>query len=263
MSCLCTQSGVATVDGLKRVMGVAPRAPDRGPASRHGPLAAGRTAPLTAVKMGVVLLGGAVCLALALGGLDLTDRVAAAFDLPGLASEGLRTPVLIAILSVYVVLLACPFVPGAEIGLALLVLFGADLAALVYLATVAALCLSFCIGRMVPDRTATAFFRHLGLERTGETITTYGREPRVVDAKECLCRQTILSQWLGRVLKFRCLTVAVLINTPGNSVLGGGGGIALAAGLGRLMPFSKFLISVALAVAPVPIAVGYLGWLAG
>lgn len=241
----------------------APRAPDRGPASRHGPLAAGRTAPLMAIKMGVVLLGGAVCLALALGGLDLTDRVAAAFDLPGLAHEELRTPVLLAILAIYLVLLACPFVPGAEIGLALLVLFGADLAPLVYLATVAALCLSFCIGRLVPKRIATAFFRRLGLERAGETITTCGREPVVGEAKACLREQTILSQWLGRVLKFRCLAVVVLINTPGNSVLGGGGGIALAVGLARLMPFGQFLISVALAVAPVPIAVGYLGWLAG
>jgi hypothetical protein len=262
MSRLCPQGGVATNDGLKREM-AAPRTPDLGPASRHGPLAAGRTAPLPTVGTGIVLLGGAVCLALALGGLDLTDRVAAAFDLPGLAHEGLRTPVLIAILSIYVVLLACPFVPGAEIGLALLVLFGAHLAALVYLATVAALCLSFCIGRMVPERAATAIYRRLGMERAGETIIAYGREPRVGEAKACLRQQTILSHWLGRVLKFRCLTVAVLINTPGNSVLGGGGGIAFAVGLGRLMPFSQFLIGVALAVAPVPIAVGYLGWLAG
>ncbi len=241
----------------------ATRALDRGPASRHGPLAAGRTAPLAAVKMGVVLLGCAVCLAFALGGLGLTDRIAAAFDLPGLANEELRTPVLLAIFSLYLVLLACPFVPGAEIGLALLVLFGADLAPLVYLATVAALCLSFCIGRMVPERIATTFSRRLGLKRAGETIATYGREPRVGEAQACLREQTILSQWLGRVLKFRCLAVVVLINTPGNSVLGGGGGIALAVGVARLMPFGQFLISVALAVAPVPIAVGCFGWLTG
>jgi len=160
-------------------------------------------------------------------------------------------------------MLACPFVPGAEIGRRLLVLSDADLTPLVYLATVAALCLSFCIGRMVPERIVTAFFRRLGLERAGETITTYGREPRTGEAKACLREQTVLSQRLGRVLKFRCLAVVVLINTPGNSVPGGGGGIAHAVGLARLMPFVQFLISVALAVAPVPIAVVYMGWLAG
>ena len=122
------------------------------------------------------------------------------------------------LLSVYVALLACPFVPGAEIGLLLLVLSDANLAPLVYLATVAALCLSFCIGRMVPERAAWAFFRRLGLERAGETITTYGREPRAGEAKACQREQTILSRWLGRVLRFRRLAVVLLINTPGNSL---------------------------------------------
>ncbi|MGH1480592.1 MAG: hypothetical protein ACRBM6_17980 [Geminicoccales bacterium] len=218
---------------------------------------------MTAVKMGVLLFGGSISLALALGGLDITGRVAAAFDLPGLAHEELRTPVMLTILLIYMVLLACPFVPGAEIGLVLLVLFGAYLAPLVYLATVVALCLSFCIGRMVPKRIAKAFFRRLALERAGDTITIYDREIRVIEAKACLRGQTIRSRWLGQVLKCRCLAVVVLINTPGNSVLGGGGGIALTVGLARLMPFGQFLISVALAVAPVPIAVGYFGWLTG
>jgi hypothetical protein len=50
----------------------------------------------------------------------------------------------------------------------------------------------------------------------------------------------------------------VLINTPGNSALGGGG-TALAVSLARLMPFGQFLISIALPVTPLPIAVAYLG----
>ena len=43
-----------------------------------------------------------------------------------------------------------------------------------------------------------------------------------------------------------------MINMPGNTVLGGGGGIAMAIGYSRTLTFREFLICAAVAVAPVP-----------
>lgn len=51
------------------------------------------------------------------------------------------------VLALYVLLLSLPFVPGAEIGLALLVGFGSVVAWPVYLATVLALSIAFAAGR--------------------------------------------------------------------------------------------------------------------
>jgi hypothetical protein len=45
----------------------------------------------------------------------------------------------------------------------------------------------------------------------------------------------------------------VLLNLPGNALLGGGGGIGLIIGMSRLIPFHKYLLLIAVAVAPVPL----------
>jgi hypothetical protein len=55
------------------------------------------------------------------------------------------------------------------------------------------------------------------------------------------------------LLRHRYLALMVLLNVPGNSLIGGGGGIAFAAGLSRLFPFPLFLATVMVAVAPVPV----------
>lgn len=221
------------------------------------------TETLTAGNVKIALLAGAVCLALAVGGQGLAGHVASALDLPGLTRDGLALPLLLAILLIYVALLACPFVPGAEVGLMLLVFFGADLAAPVYLATVAALCLSFLVGRRIPDAAAGAFLRRMGLTHAAEALVAYGSDPQASGHRSCVRWRFGLSHWVSRAMAFRGLTLAVLINTPGNVVLGGGGGIALTVGLGRLMPFRQFLVSVALAVAPVPLFFGLMGWISG
>ncbi|MEP0068661.1 hypothetical protein [Pyruvatibacter sp.] len=211
------------------------------------------TETLTAGNVKIALLAGAVCFALAVGGQGLAGHVASALDIPGLARDGLALPILLAILLVYVALLACPFVPGAEVGLMLLVFFGADLAGPVYLATVAALCLSFFVGRQIPDSTAAAVRRRVGLAHAAEALVAYGGDPQASGSRSRVGWRIGLSHWVARAMAFRGLTLAVLINTPGNVVFGGGGGIALTVGLGRLMPFRQFVVSVALAVAPVPL----------
>jgi len=60
---------------------------------------------------------------------------------------------------VYVIWMAMPFVPGIELGLALMVMLGAKGVVLVYLCTLLSLSLSFAVGRLIPLK---AFSRFLG-----------------------------------------------------------------------------------------------------
>jgi len=48
----------------------------------------------------------------------------------------------------------------------------------------------------------------------------------------------------------RWLSLALLINTPGNTVLGGGGGIAMAFGMDRHLSGRVFLMVISLAALP-------------
>jgi hypothetical protein len=51
----------------------------------------------------------------------------------------------------------------------------------------------------------------------------------------------------------------VALNVPGNAVIGGGGGIALLAGMSGLVTFPRFLATVSLAALPVPLFVVLAG----
>lgn len=55
------------------------------------------------------------------------------------------------------------------------------------------------------------------------------------------------------LLRHRYIAIAVALNIPGNSVIGGGGGIAFVAGLSRLFSFPLYLLAVAIGVSPVVI----------
>lgn len=56
-------------------------------------------------------------------------------------------------------------------------------------------------------------------------------------------------------MEYRYLSLAVSFNLPGNSALGGGGGIALLCGASRQFEWHWFVLTVVLATAPVPILV--------
>ncbi len=56
-------------------------------------------------------------------------------------------------------------------------------------------------------------------------------------------------------LKHRYIALIVALNVPGNAVIGGGGGIALLAGMSSLFTFPRFLASVSLATVRVPLVV--------
>jgi hypothetical protein len=60
-------------------------------------------------------------------------------------------------------------------------------------------------------------------------------------------------------LRYRYVALALAVNTPGNSVIGGGGGIMMIAGLSGLFTPAATFLTVAVAVSPVPLAMMFLG----
>ena len=161
--------------------------------------------------------------------------------------------IIMSCLIVYVLLMALPFVPGVEIGLALIFLLGPEIVPVVYLATVTALIASYVVGRTIPDSVLAAGFRSLGMTRAAglvESLEPLGVEERV--AWLALRAPSGMAPWL---LRHRHWAVAATLNIPGNNLIGGGGGIALAAGLSRTVSLPAFVLTVALGTSPVPLAV--------
>lgn len=175
----------------------------------------------------------------------------------GLNNDGGLSKTVYVMACVYAVTLALPFVPGAEIGLVLIALMGTQVLVLVYLSTVSGLLIAFTVGRFTPVRVLVGFARDLGLQRLATVLRDF-------DAMTLVERQAYLSgQVQGRaahfVLQHRYIALALLINTPGNTLLGGGGGLALLAGLSRLFSPWRFGVMVLIAVSPIPLTVLFLG----
>ncbi len=146
---------------------------------------------------------------------------------------------------------AIPFVPGAELGLGLLVVLGARLAPLVYGGMVSALLLAYLVGRLVPAPTIGAGLAFFGFSRARELVMQLA--PLDGAMRLALLAERAPSRLVPFLLRHRHIGLMVLLNLPGNSVIGGGGGIALCAGMSRLFTLPGFLVAVMLAAAPVPI----------
>lgn len=161
--------------------------------------------------------------------------------------------------AVYIIFMAIPFMPAVEIGLSMLVIFGPKISFLVYVSTVVALTLAYLVGRVLPGRLAAKAFGLVGLTKTQNFVDRLARlSPH---ERMALLMRDSPARLLPHVLRHRFIALAVLLNVPGNVVIGGGGGIALVAGMTRLFPFPAYLFTVALAVAPVPLLVSFTDWL--
>ena len=171
--------------------------------------------------------------------------------------DGLMLGVLTALLLAYAILIAIPFMPGIEIGISLLFLKGSSIAPLVFAATVLGLSLALLAGRFTPYRWLHGILADLRLRRASklvERLASMSREERLEHLAERAPR------WLRPFVRTgRYVLLAILINVPGNSVIGGGGGIAFIAGFSRLFRPSIAILVIALAVLPVPLTV----WIAG
>ena len=165
--------------------------------------------------------------------------------------------VLMSSMIAYTLLMAIPFVPGAEIGFAVMMVVGPKVAPLVYGCTLISLLLSFSIGRFIPDRVLIDLFQRAGFTR----VVSLLEELTHLDSQQRL--QLIVSRSPIRLvpflLRFRYIALLLAINMPGSIVIGGGGGIAMVAGLSRLFNFPYFVITSAIAIAPFPVLLALFG----
>lgn len=151
---------------------------------------------------------------------------------------------------VFVLAAAVPFVPGAEVGLALMLALGERIVPLVYLGMVLALTLAYLVGRWIPARVTAAGFGRLGLARARDLVLRLA--PLGVEARLATLIAHAPRGAVPFLLRHRYLSLAIALNLPGNTLLGGGGGIALAAGMSGIYALGPCLATIALAVLPVP-----------
>ncbi len=167
--------------------------------------------------------------------------------------DRLRIGMLVAFLLAYALLIAVPFVPGVEIGLSLMVMEGPWIAPLIYMSTVAGLSIAYGVGEWIPYPRLHRIFEDLRLMKACRLLEAVEPLSRV-ERLEALRSQA--PTWLRPVAtRYRYILLAILVNVPGNAVLGGGGGLLFTAGLSRLFLPAQTVVTILVAVAPVPLAV--------
>ena len=171
-------------------------------------------------------------------------------------SQGLMIGVFLALLLAYALLIAVPFMPGIEVGVSLLMLKGAAIAPMVYAATVLGLTIAFIIGRFLPHRWLRNLLHDLRLRRVAGLVERL--EPLTGEARLALLGERLPRRLRPLLRSGRYVTLALLLNLPGNALIGGGGGIAFIAGFSRLFRPALTILVMALAVLPVPLMV-FLG----
>ncbi|MEI4232183.1 hypothetical protein [Roseovarius sp. D22-M7] len=165
---------------------------------------------------------------------------------------------MIAAIVIYALLIAIPFVPAVEIGLSVLAAGGPAMAPFVWLATASGLTLAYMAGCAVPLAWLHRFFRDMHLVRVAQTIAEF--EALTPQERAAYLYGLLPRRYCGWIVKYRYPTLAVLINLPGNSVIGGGGGIALISGLSGVFRPALTLVTIGIATAPVPFAVWLFDW---
>ncbi|PWL33919.1 MAG: hypothetical protein DCO97_17085 [Marivita sp. XM-24bin2] len=201
-------------------------------------------------------LSGLIILLLALVYFAGQVKEAIGFDVMPHNEEMMHKLILLGLIA-YILLTALPFVPGAEIGMTLLTVFGAKIAPLIYLATILSLLLAYSVGRIVSLEKTARYLRRTGLVKLPCFLETLCQAPKE-DRPHVLIESTGHPA-LRRLALYRYVALALLINMPGNALVGGGGGLSFAAGLSDVFTLPKVLLSICIAVLPVPLAVFLFG----
>jgi len=158
---------------------------------------------------------------------------------------------------IFTFLLAIPFVPGAEIGLTLIGMFGPKIVLLVYVCTLAGLLTSFIVGRLISLMALVKLFEDLHLYKPSQLLRRF--EPLEMEERLAFLASEAPSRLAPYFVRHRYLALAIVVNLPGNMLIGGGGGIALMAGVSRLYSLTGFIATIAIAVSPVPLAILVFG----
>lgn len=159
----------------------------------------------------------------------------------------------------YICLMALPFLPGVEIGLAFMMVLGPKGIALIYLCTLIALAIGFGFGRVFPVQLLASFLRWLHLPRAEALVR--GFDATAPERRLEYLAQKSSTRLVPLLAKRRYLLLALLLNLPGNALIGGGGGIAMMAGMCRLYSFPGYLMLIAVATLPGPALVMISGML--
>jgi hypothetical protein len=157
----------------------------------------------------------------------------------------------------YILFLAVPFVPGIEISIALFAAFGKDAALIIYLASIAALAISYLVGRVFSVRVITSLFKFLRLDDAANF--TQRLEPLSPQQRLAVLISNAPTRLTPFLIRYRYIALALALNIPGNAVVGGGGGIAMIAGISGLFRIIPFAIAIAIALMPIPFAFYILG----
>ncbi len=147
-------------------------------------------------------------------------------------SQNMSTFDFLVISLIYSLMLAIPFIAGVEIGICLMAFFGLKGIFAAYVGTVLGLSLAYFLGK-----------------RVGRFYTLQQKDLTIV--KRIRAFSFYVPRWLS---------LALLINTPGNAIFGGGGGIAMAFGMERNVTNTVFFSVITLATLPVPLLV-YFGFI--
>lgn len=167
--------------------------------------------------------------------------------------DRLRIGLLVVFLLAYALLIAFPFVPGVEIGLSLMMMEGSWIAPQIYISTVAGLMFAYAAGEWMPYAQLRRMLEDLRLSRACRLLSETESLTRAERMQVLRTRAPAVLRPLAS--RYRYLLLAVLLNLPGNAVVGGGGGIMFTAGLSRLFLPSKIALTIIIAVAPLPFAV--------
>jgi hypothetical protein len=154
---------------------------------------------------------------------------------------------------VYVLLMALPFAPGVELGLALMMVLGPKGIVLVYFCTLLSLSLSFIVGRLIPLRVLAGLLGWLHLQNARNLLIRL--EPLNAEEKlDCLLKSAPL-RIIPFLVRHRYLMIALILNLPGNALVGGGGGVGVIAGMSGLYPFLNFFLLISLSILPLPLLI--------
>lgn len=157
----------------------------------------------------------------------------------------------------YIALLALPFLPGAEIGSAMLAAFGPSIAPLIYIATVASMMLAFTIGRFLPIGALERVLSRLRMRHAAVLVAQAA--PLLQEERLTMLLDGQSKHAVSLGLRYRYIALALAVDTPGNSIIGGGGGIMMIAGLRGIFPPTATFLTIVIAASPIPLAMIFLG----
>ena len=197
---------------------------------------------------------GLILIIVVFGAIWGMDRL---FDWTEAQGPGMALPVKLAVLAANAMMVATPFLPALQISMAFMILQGPEQVWWIFAASAAGFFFPFMLGTLISGRHLAKIFHDVGLEKTAQLIhrvDTLDRSERLSLIMELAPPKLkpILTRW-------RYVAIAVSLNTPGNVIIGGAGGILMVAGLSRLFHPAAILFTIVLCLLPVPIGVQVFG----